>query len=116
MTKKQKIWLKLFLAMFFVPEILFSVFSSSLSFLFFRADLPYLLKVWPGERFLLDNSFYVFSALIVQIIGLFGLLKYNIKFNASRFKSVFTFLLLIVIFLGFLVIYAGGVMSRGIGF
>ncbi|OGE82715.1 MAG: hypothetical protein A3B10_01660 [Candidatus Doudnabacteria bacterium RIFCSPLOWO2_01_FULL_44_21] len=115
MIKGQNVWLWVSLGMFLVPEILFSFLLSSVLFLF-RINVPYLIGKLVGEQFFIDNQSYLFLALIIEILGILGLLIFNIKFNRSRFKSLLSFSLFILLAFAILIFYTVYYMRNGIGF
>ncbi len=115
MMKSQKIQLFVFLVMFLVPEILFSFVLSFVLF-FFRTSFPYLMGRIFGEQFFTDNKIYLFLFLIIEIIGIGGLLYFNFKYNKKRAKlliSIFLSVLFILSIFLFFVMYS---MKDGIGF
>ena len=115
MTKREKIWLLIFLGMFLIPEILFSFIFSSVLFLF-RINLPYVMGRLVGEQFFIDNKSYLFLALLIEILGILGLLIFNIKLNNTKSKVIFSVLLFILLTFVILVFYTAYYMRNGIGF
>ena len=108
MTKKQKIWLGVFLAMFLVPEILWSPVGNIIFELFQSGNAVSLRNNF------LTNYQHIFIYRFVLILQLSGLLFTSItflKFNTFKNKFlkyflysiflIFTFLCLIVVYLSF---------------
>ena len=100
MTKKEKIWLWVSTAVFFVPIILFS-FSPTRTLIM--------------DEYLYDNEFYLLSALVIIIIGNLSLLFFNIKINNRLKHAITVFLCLTLVFFVF-VFYTAFYMRNGIGF
>jgi len=100
MTKKQKIWLAVFLAMFIIPEILWSTYSSF-----------YCMVLFSGS----GNSFQLFQlipnpkSLIIQksisFVQFFGLLSSFVVLIKSQVKNK-TIKLIEISFLAVLLILA----------
>lgn len=115
MIKAQTKWLWVFLGMFVAPEILFS-FLPSIVLFFFDITPPNLMERLVGEQLLTDNQALVFWGLIVEVLGVAGLLTWNVKFNKSKFRIIFSLLLLIVLVILLLLLYSAFIMRHGIGF
>ncbi|MGB2631414.1 MAG: hypothetical protein WBC48_00640 [Minisyncoccales bacterium] len=100
MTKKQKSWLAVFLAMFLIPEILWSAYSS-----FYCA----ILFFGSGNSFQLFNLVPNPKSLIIQrlilLIQFFGLLPALVILTKSQVKNK-TIKLIAVSFLAVLLILA----------
>jgi hypothetical protein len=115
METKQKILLWISLVMFIIPEILFSFIFSSTLFLF-RVNISYLMGKLIGEQFFIDNQFIIFCALIVEILGLLGLLIFNIKFNQNKSRLILSIILFILLIFTILIFYTAFYMRHGMGF
>ena len=99
MTKIQKIWLGVFLAMFVAPEVLFSFLLSSVAQLFGRT-FPSILYS-PNQQFFTDHPIYLFFALAVELLGVFLLLIFNFQHKKNKFVSA----LLLIIFLWLVIVF-----------
>lgn len=102
MTKTQKIWLWIFLAMFLVPEILFSITISSIVN-YSGKDFLTLFSFFVDDRFFINNPFYFLTTLTIEWIGLLGLLIMAIK---SRKKFLIVTLSIILLWLSFIFLLA----------
>lgn len=104
MTKMQKIWLWIFIAMFAIPEILF--YFTPLSILSFtnnfsQTNIKPIAYFFINSQFFTDNPAYVLFFLAVEWFGVLGLLAMSIKFK----KKIFIILLSIfMLWLSFLII------------
>lgn len=91
MTKKQKIWLGIFVAMFVVPEVLWGGLAST--FLNYK-------PIFDFSQFFRSNQFVIGILVLPQIIALVGLLVLNYKCQKNKTISyiigVILFLTLIV--------------------
>ena len=110
MTKIQKVWLWVFSAMFIIPEILFSFIVSFFASLYGVGNFPFLYEYFINPQFFIDNPTYLFIILIIECLGMLGLLVWNVKFNNYRYKIILTaittltlILLLFIFFVGYLV-------------
>lgn len=109
MTKIQKVLVIMFLIMFLVTEIFFSQTILSVLYLF-GLDLSIIMFDIIKEPFFLDLSF------IIEIIGIFGLLFFNIKFNKDKDKLAFSILLSIMLVVTILYFLSILTFSFGSGF
>ena len=108
MTKIQKIWLGVFLAMFVAQEVLFSFLLSSVAQLFGRT-FPSILYS-PNQQFFTDHPIYLFFALAVEFWGVFLLLIFNFQHKKNKFVSALLFLiiflwLVIVFYIGYIIAF-----------
>lgn len=111
MEKNKKIWLWIGVALFVVPEALFSFLSGSIaSLLGAGAWSVYSLLV--GSQFASDHQGYLFIALFVECVGVFLTLIGNLKYNHTKWKNLFSVLLIFLFLFLFLVFYIGYVMNN----
>jgi len=105
MTKIQKIWMWIFIAMFAVPEILFlSIPLSLANILGYNFSAP--VAIIFGDQFLSNNAiFFIFA--LAELVGAGGLL---ILFVRTKKIAVSIFLAIILIWLLF-IFYIAGVYS-----
>ncbi len=115
MNKYQKIWIWIFLGMFLIPELLFSPVISFVLFLF-GIDLNYLMTKFVNQQFFTDNQIFIFIAVMVELLGVLGLLILNIKFNKNKLKNLYSILLFLLIILLTFIFYVGLSFRHGIGF
>ena len=101
MTKTQKIWMWIFIAMFAVPEILFSIVPSSI-INYSGKDFLTLSSFFIDSRFFINNPGYFFTTLIVELAGIIGLLILSIKSNKKIIYILLGIILLWLIFIFFL--------------
>ena len=99
MKKKEKIWFWIFLIMFILPEFIFSFLISSISSFLGVVSFPFIYKMFVSQQFFIDNQIYLFLALVVEFLGLLGLLISNIRFSNNKFIRIL--LVVLLIFLGF---------------
>jgi hypothetical protein len=109
MTKTQKIWLWIFIAMFAVPEILFSVTPSSI-INYSGKDFLTLSSFFVDGRFFINNPFYFFIILIVEIAGIVGLLVLSIK-SSKKIIAVLLGIILLWLFFIFFLAYISNSIS-----
>ena len=111
MTKIQKVWLGIFLAMFIVPEVLFSFLVSTIFSLLGR-KFYFIYQLFIKEQFFTDNPAYLFISICIEIIGLLGLLMFNIKYNKSKAKQIYSILLVFVLICLCVIFYIGYSISN----
>jgi hypothetical protein len=111
MTKIPKIWLGVFVAMFMVPEVLFSFLTSLVLFNVHFLPPVYLFR---NEQFFLDHQNYAFVALGIEIIGLLGLFIFNIKYNNKKSKNILTIILSLLLLITSFVLYFGWSFRHGL--
>ena len=70
MTKTQKIWLAIFLAMFVIPEVLWGPASGGL-YLFFKIKLK---PIFPDSQVLNDHFAFIILILASELIGIIGMI------------------------------------------
>lgn len=104
MTKVQKIWLWVFLAMFVVPEALFSFIILSAANLM-GANFSPLYSLFIDPQYLTNHTVYLFTALAIEWLGMLGLLITSIKNKTSKFVSVLCAVILLwltyIFFMGY---------------
>jgi len=105
MTKAQKIWLWVSLAMFVVPEVLCSFIISSVSSLFGKNLLP-LYTIFIKQQFFTDHPVYLFMLLGTEIVGLLILLILNLKNKKNIIVSILLSALLLWLLFVFYIGYA----------
>jgi uncharacterized membrane protein len=95
MIKNQRVLQKVFmLVVFLVPIILYL----------------------EGNNIYIENQNLVFIELIVEIIGLAGLLNYNVKYSNKKYKKIVSrVLILFILFVSF-ILYVLFSLRHGIGF
>lgn len=116
MKKKQKVWFLIFMGMFIISEILFSPMISFVSFLFGINFPPMVMSHILGEQFFYGDQNLVFIALIIEILGLLGLLFFNIKFNNKKYKILITIILFLLLVVTSFIFYFAFTIRNGIGF
>ncbi len=100
MAKKQKIWLAVFLAMFLVPEILWSPIGNFLynmvRFIFGLGEgrVFYGLLSFPDSS---ESSVFLIICLLIQILGLSGTLSFVLRMSIKRLVKYLLLILLIVL-------------------
>ncbi|MDO8659426.1 MAG: hypothetical protein Q7K54_02380 [Candidatus Parcubacteria bacterium] len=115
MTKQQKTWLYVFLAMFLVPEILFS-FVISMTITFFGASFQGLSRFFINQQFIIDHPEYVLTFLFIEIVGTLGLLILNLKLNTNKSRTVVTTLLSVILIIIVYAFFLGYGLRNGISF
>jgi hypothetical protein len=110
MTKTQKIWMWIFIAMFTIPEILF--FFTPLSILSFTnnfspTNIKPIAYSFVNSQFFTDHPGYLLVAIIIEWLGALGLLIISFK---SKKKIPSVMLLVVLLWLSFL-IFVGYVLS-----
>jgi len=93
MTKKQKIWLAVFGAMFIVPEILWSSTTSFIYIMIFPekfSDLPLLFSILPSP----NNNLTAGIINIVQFIGSSGFVLLFLNLKIRKLTKILIILLL----------------------
>ena len=99
----KKIWMWIFIAMFAIPEILFSVTLSSI-INYHGKDFFTISSLFVSGRFFINNPFYFFVTIIIELIGVLGLLVISIKNKKIIFiilSGVILLWLLFIFFLGY---------------
>ena len=111
MTKTQKIWLWISVAMFVVPEVFFSFLTLSVISFFGKDFLPLITK-FIDQQFFTDHPIYLIYALAVEVVGV--LILAIISFQRNK-KPVAIFLSIIFLWLTF-VLYMGYMISFRMSF
>ena len=107
LSKIQKTWLWIFVGMFLIPEILFWFTPLSiLSFMnnFSEMNIRPLAYLFINPQFFTDNPTYLFCFLIIEWIGLLGLLVMSIKLKKKLFtvlSGVFLLWIFFILFIGY---------------
>ena len=98
MTKKQKIWLWIFIAMFALPEIFWSPISNFIFMLFQGGNSPVALR----DNFLIHSDYrkLLIIVVLIQSIGAllssFMIYKLSIKITYRIFLSILFFIFFIL--------------------
>jgi len=108
MTKMQKKLLWLFGAMFLIPEILFSIILSSIVN-YSGKDFLTLTSIFVDSRFFINNPTYFLIILIIELIGITGLLFLSIKNRRKIMSTILIIILLWLIFIFFLGSVSGSI-------
>jgi len=108
LSKIMKIWMGIFIAMFAIPEILFSIIPSSIINYSGKLFLT-LSSLFFDSKFFINNPFYFFIIIIVEFIGVLGLLIISVK-N----KKIIFIILLTIILLWLLLVFFLGYMSNSV--
>lgn len=98
----QKTWLWIFGAMFVVPEVLFAIIPATLLNYFTGDNFLKLHSVFIDNYFFIDNWYYAFTILIIELVGAFGLMVISIKSKKKTFTVLFGLILLWLIFIIFI--------------
>lgn len=107
MTKIQKIWLWIFIAMFALPEILF--FTTPIMILDFSGkSFSDLSSLFINYSIFFNQPIFLLIIIAVEWIGILGLLMLGLRLNKKLFA---TLLLIILLWLSFIfsVIYVTGI-------
>ena len=105
MTKLQKIWMWLSLAMFLVPEVLWSPIANYSYTFFQNNNSPKLLRT---NVFFGSNDDFHLTLTIITLIQFIGLLTSAIlvfKFAKFRFKNILGIILLVLAGWAFFIFY-----------
>ncbi len=97
----KKIWMWIFMAMFIIPEILFSTILSSI-INYSGKDFLTLSSLFFNSRFFINNYFYFFVVIITELVGIFGLLIISIRNKKIIFITLLAIILLWLLFVFFL--------------
>ena len=81
MTKKQKVWLGVSLAMFVVPEVLWGAIIKILDVSF--------VPVYKDPQFFYDHPFFALLLIVVELIGISGLIYVVNKISLRNFSKYF---------------------------
>ena len=114
MTKIQKIWLWIFVAMFAIPEILFSFTPLSiLSFInnFSETNIKPIAYFFVNPQFFTDNPICLLFFLAIEWLGVLGLLIMSIKSKKKLFIILLSIVLLWLSFIFFVGYVIGISMS-----
>jgi hypothetical protein len=105
MTKKQKIWFAVFLAMFIIPEILWSPLRS-IFLIYFPDKLPDIFNLSLFNE--INDNVAALMITLAQLIGLSGLmcLIYKLKIN-NLIKIILFILFILFICLSANLVYMG---------
>ena len=111
LSKKQKVWLWIFGAMFLIPEILFSGIASLIALLFGK-ELGSLYSIGINKNIFPDSSLVLILGIAVEFIGALGLFIFSFKNK----KFILTFLMgvvLVILFILFAYIFSVSNMQIG---
>ncbi len=99
MTKKQKIWLGVFLAMFIVPEVLWGGLLAT----FFNFK-----SVYNAATFFVTVPFFGHLMFLAEIAGVSGLifLNFNYQYKSIFYKYLFRIILLLILLGQLFIAYA----------
>jgi len=110
MTKKQKIWMWIFVAMFAIPEILW---SPVLNFYYEFLQSSWTSNVHPIRYNFLQNSDnlnYLKLVVFLQLVGLLGVLFFTLKNKNNKNKILrylfITLLSVLILLTGFFLYFA----------
>jgi len=106
MTKLKKIWMWIFIAMFALPEILFSFTLSMVDFL--GKNIAPLYVFFIGHQFFIDHPIYLLIANATEWLGVLGLLVISAKAN----KKILAVLLGIILLWLSIELYFGCVINN----
>lgn len=95
MNKKQKIWLWIFLAMFILPELLWSPILNIADSVLQNNNNSTIFR--PNFLMNLNNTNLLLFVLIIQIVGILGTIVFTIKLKFSKALKVFLLLILLLI-------------------
>jgi len=101
LSKMQKIWLGIFGAMFLIPEILFSTIPSSIVN-YSGKDFLTLVSFFIDSRFFINNPGLFFITLLIEIVGLIGLLVLSIENKKIVLSIILIIILIWLFFISFL--------------
>ena len=107
MTKKQKIWMWIFVAMFAIPEILWGNLLGILKISF--------LPIYKNIQIFTDKPTLAFLVIVSEVIGIFGIFYlFNRKSNVSNIwvKYVLNVLLSIIFLLLLISLYLSIVATQ----
>ena len=106
MTKKQRIWLWIFIAMFAVPEILF--FTTPMMILALSGkSFSKLSSLFVNYQVFLTLPIYLLIIIAIEWIAILSLLLMNIKLNKKIFVTLLLIILLWLSFV-FMLVYVTG--------
>ncbi len=94
MTKLKNIWLWIFIAMFAIPEILWSPVSNFLYMFWKGGNIPFILR----DNFLMHSD-YRKLAIAIIFLQCFGALLSLIVIYKTSIKFIFKFLLSVLFFI-----------------
>ena len=110
LTKKQKIWLWIFIAMFAVPEILWSPVANFYYEFFQSSWTSYVQPIRDNFLQNSDNLSYLKFVIFLQLIGLLGALIFSLKNKNSKNRTLTYFfvalLSVLILIVGFSLYFA----------
>lgn len=114
MTKKQKIWMWVSIAMFAIPEILF--FTTPLAILslvndFSQTNINPLIYSFISPQFFTDHPIFPLLSIIIEWLGILGLLILSTKCNRKVLAILLSIILLWLTFIIFISYVVGFSMS-----
>lgn len=115
MTKKQKIWMGIFSAMFVIPEILWSPIGNLTYDFFQNSNNVEIFR--PNFLTIPDNISLLIYVLCVQFVGILGLTISTIRTNISSKLKLFLIPIMIIILCATsFILYTVFSLRHGIGF
>ena len=106
MTRTQKIWMWIFIAMFAIPEILFLTTPALVSS-FSGKSFSEISSLIVNYKFFLNNPLYLLFIVAIEWVGVLGALVLSIKSNKTVL-SVLLGTILLWLFLAFGLVYITG--------
>ena len=106
MTKTQKIWLWIFIAMFALPEILFLT-TPALLMSISGKSFSGISSLIINYKFFLDHPLYLLFIIAIEWIGALGIFVFNINFNKNLLAVLFGIILMWLLFV-FGIVYITG--------
>jgi len=97
MTRLQKIWMWIFIAMFAVPEILWSPVANFLYTFWKGGNIPSILR----DNFLISSDYRKLAIIVIFIQGIGALLSSVLIFRSS-IKNIYKVILFVSFFIFFL--------------
>lgn len=100
MTKKQKVWLGIFLAMFIVPEIIWGTLVNALTSIL-HIDIH---SVVLDALFFSHHPGYAYLIILMEIIGLSGLLVLNMRGAYNKIVRNFINIIMVILLLSLILL------------
>ena len=107
LSKKQKILLSIFGAMFLIPEILFFITPSFISVMNGKS-FSKISSLIVNYSIFFSHPFYLLTIIAIEFIGVLGLMILFIKFN-KKIWAILAFIFLLWLLFAFLIEYMTGV-------
>ena len=106
MTKLQKVWMWLSLAMFLVPEVLFFT-TPALLMSFSGESFSQISSLVINYKFFLNYPIYLLIVIVVEFLGVLGLFLLSIKSN-KILTTILSFAILLWLIFIFAIVYITG--------